>query len=234
MTVRRGLVAFGVLLNVLCAAGAVAAPISIVSETGPTSASLLVGADLTSTTSATEDLASSWTQSVAFNDVTISVLLGNTGTFDGSAYLTTAILPGTTTVDQVASVNFAYSYDPSNPGGSDWLTLFTGIDLSAGTYYLTLASPGRGTFGWTAASPLTITTAAGVTDNSDYFAYGNAVDTAYAPASELANEHLGLEYQVSGVPVPEPATGLLLAAALLACGAYRRTNTRPSDQSSST
>lgn len=70
-------------------------------------------------------LASSWTFSVDYTDVSISAAF-NEG--DGYAYLMRAVGPGITVAQEVSSGSFSSSGEPT--------LIFSGLDLSAGTYHL--------------------------------------------------------------------------------------------------
>lgn len=84
-----------------------------------------------------------------FQEVSVSAEIdpngnGSTHTAIGTAYLTTRIGPGTTTANQLASVPFSVT-------GIDTpvlTTLFSGLTLGAGTYYLVLSSPPNESAGW--------------------------------------------------------------------------------------
>ena len=87
------------------------------------------------------------------------------------------------------------------------MTLFTGLTLTAGTYYLVLGSAGPYVAGgWHDALPNpTIVLGAGVTRNGDYLA--NNLST-YTPASVFRqnagiNSDPFLQYSVATIPEPE-------------------------------
>ena len=107
-----------------------------------------------------------WSQTDPYFDVAITVRaqgwdLGGTGT----AYLTRSIGAGTTEADQVALTQFSF------PSANSPVSLFNGLNLQPGTYYLTLtADPGadglwEGVFAGTAV----VTAAPGVTLLPDYY-----------------------------------------------------------------
>ena len=134
----------------------------------------------------------------------------------GIAYLTTSIGPTATDATLVAETPFVFGSTSST-----WVTLFTGLTLDPATYFLIIASPQRGTFGWTSGAPLDIVTANGVTDNSSYFASDDAhapVNLAYIPGSDFVNEYLSVQYTVTGDAVPLPASLPLFASGLAGLG----------------
>jgi hypothetical protein len=92
----------------------------------------------------------SWTQTGSYTDVTISAFLssatdGALGT--GTIYLTDQIGPGTTVANQIAETTVSGLAFPQLTATS----LFSGLDLGPGTYYLITASnfSGGGGLGWT-------------------------------------------------------------------------------------
>jgi len=113
------------------------------------------------TTGVIEANAVSWTQSIAFADVSVSAFLG-AGFTDGTAWLTNRLGIGTTAANILATTHFHTA-----PGPQVWVTLFQHMHLGPGTYYLVLSSTTtEGT--WVATdSPLT-TTATGVVSNFQY------------------------------------------------------------------
>src|SRR5580704_6052961 len=110
--------------------------------------------------SGAEGLAVGWSMNFDTN-ATISVPLGNgNGVYpaiDNTAYLISGSLPNLS--DIVATTNFTL------PGYYDGtFTLFSDISLTAGDYWLLLASPGPPSSyaNWAASNPAIITTAPGV------------------------------------------------------------------------
>ena len=97
------------------------------------------------------------------------------------------------------------------------MTLFTGLTLTAGTYYLVIGSAGPYVAGgWHDALPNpTIVLGAGVTRNGDYLA--NNLST-YTPAS-VFRQNAGINgdpfLQYSVATIPEPATFVMLGGGLL-------------------
>ena len=186
----------------------------IVSVSGPLNGGSFPISDLPSQI---QVLASSWTTPRTYTDVTITALLtGGTG-HEGIAYLMTQIGPGTTAADQLAQNTFLFPSDVTT------VSLFSGLTLPPGTYYLVLGSDGPDQAGaWRDATGVnsppepTISLDAGVTRNEDFI-----VDTvsAYAPASEFVvgrdifGDDVFLQYSV--VAVPEPATFGMVGIILL-------------------
>jgi hypothetical protein len=155
----------------------------------------------------------SWTQTGSYKDVTISAFLsslgGNNGT--GTVYLTDQIGPGTTVADQIAET--AVSGLASVPATAT--TLFTGLDLGPGTYYLiTARNLGGGGLGWNDYDGAAAIPGISGTNNFDEFANGEA---AYPPASSFfsvgTNE---LDFAVTGdiAATPEPSSLILLGTGL--------------------
>jgi hypothetical protein len=161
-------------------------------------------------------LVSSWAETGSYTNVSISAVLSNQ--FDGNAnstltaYLTDQIGPGTTAANVIAST----SVTPTNFEETD--TLFTGLSLGPGSYYLVLAAPGDFAGWWGANSP-TITTEPGVTDTGDYHADhpNGGPNDAFPPASVfLADGADNFLYTVTGdasSAAPEPSTLILAGLA---------------------
>jgi hypothetical protein len=106
--------------------------------------------------------ASSWTQTIGYANVSIS-FMGDAvfSTATGIAYLTTGFGPGTTMADQIASTAFTVPFgSPSTE-----VLLFSGLDLPAGTYYVTLAADPGNQIGWNVTSAPMITTGPGASVN---------------------------------------------------------------------
>ncbi len=152
----------------------------------------------------------SWTSAAAYSNVTVAGELGAQGPSPLiSAYLTNAIGPGTTVANQIGHV---VSVAPSP--GPTLFTLFTGLSLAAGTYYLVISGPDNDIALWfpTPGAP-TISKAPGVVLNDYGFANDNlgAIDPVYTPASVFQRAALNAKFTVTGTLIPEPSTGLLAA-----------------------
>jgi hypothetical protein len=162
----------------------------------------------------------SWSSSVAYSGVSISVLLSD-GTGTGFAYLTSALGPGTTTTSQIADVNFSYSA-PSYPG-SAWVPLFSDLTLAPGTYYLTLAGPFSAGASWDNAFPPTVTLGSGVS-NLNTWSAGTAGPGGYPPDySYTLYDNSSGNLQIQVIATPEPSSlgligiGLAIFALMARC-----------------
>lgn len=157
----------------------------------------------------------SWTQTGTFSGVTIQAnLFSSGGTATGNAYLTTQVGAGTTSTSQIgATVPISITNTTAAP-----FTLFSGLTLGPGTYYVTLQ--GLDSLAWEAFVPDTTTIVGpGVTANSDGAAFPIA---AYPPASTFFSK--GQEYIFSAIAsasgggptgVPVLSGWFMLGAALL-------------------
>ena len=127
-------------------------------------------------------LASSWSSTLAYSDVSISVMLSNRSPgILGTAYLTTRIGPGTSMADEVAQSSFIF------PQQTQLFPLFSNLTLPPNTYYLVLtssASPLLPPPIWVDAYtcdptdpsaakcvPPTVTTGPGVSRNEDFVVF---------------------------------------------------------------
>lgn len=164
--------------------------------------------------------ATSWTQTGTYSDVSISAdLFGlDAPNVTATAWLTTAIGPGASIADQLATTTV----------NSD--NLFSGLTLGPDSYFLVISiSSGSSAAGWSSSSAPAPITAADVTIGSSFF--GTFLDfPAFGPSASLvAAPTVQFLYRVEGVTddqtaVPEPATLSLLGAAMvfMATGMARR------------
>ena len=182
-----------------------------------------------------ETLVSSWSDTGAYSDVSISAVLGTgAGGTHVFAYLMNQIGPGTTALaNQIASATI------TPVTGFETDTLFSGLALSPGTYYLVLT----GTFAtlpapnWFQSDTAVVTTDTGVTRGAEEVAsLGGGVNTGYVPASTFAVQGCGtpasctvnLLVSVTGnstTAAPEPSSlGLVFGGALVIRGFLRKRN----------
>jgi MYXO-CTERM domain-containing protein len=177
----------------------------------------------------------SWSQTETFTNVTVAASLseffpGVPGL--GNAWLMTQVGAGTTAaLHQVATASLNIT------GGFALRDLFTIPTLGPGTYYLVIqGDEANGPIYWEGSgsnfivSPWpTVTTAPGVTDRGDSIRSGSVA--SFAPASGFFSPNFAstLLFTVTSEDeppangaVPEPATGLLAAAALAGLAFRRR------------
>ncbi|MBV9504937.1 MAG: hypothetical protein JO323_08025 [Acidobacteriia bacterium] len=164
----------------------------------------------------------SWSESQAYTDVTITALVDS---FDvgqsltATAYLTTGIGPGTTVADEIAAAEFSVPVDLpvcSMASCGAFVTLFSGLSLGPGDYFLTMGPPtGGGTVGWFPALNPTVIVDAGVIQGPCLAA---STAAPFAPASAFGPSGLCgpndvMNFTVTGTaatPVPEPAAATLI------------------------
>jgi len=184
-----------------------------------------------------------WTQTGTYTNVSISADVNITGspgdppikpTDTGLSYLTTQVGTGTTVANQIASGNF---FGPSNWASNptpNWITLFTGLTLGPGTYYLTLDTTGYGG-GWRVDNSNTDlpTLGSGVTPAGSSRGYCDGSIAypcgGYAPAGTLYTDPLSpyvLRVDVEGTQTPIPAALPLFAGGLGVIGLLARRRKR--------
>jgi hypothetical protein len=199
------------LATVLICPISLAANTVIISVTGTPGLSTLIES---SSVAASSVVSTSWSESESYAGVTISVLVdsaifGQTPSAD--AYLTTSIGPGTTANDEVASTQFSVPLQlpvcSQASCGAD-VTLFSGLNLSPGTYFLTLApdDTSSGVVGWFPAMDPTVLEDTGVTEGT---AFSDSSVASYPPAGSFVANDFAMDFTVTGTavaPVPEPAT----------------------------
>ena len=164
--------------------------------------------------------AQGWTMTSAYTDVSISAAVGNDTNSQSLIYawLTTTIGPTETVADVIASTQIS-------PLNNDSLqTIFSNLDLGAGTYYLVMTAGtnlGLNSAQWFGGT--NATTAPGVTIMD--LAFSSATNASNPPASTFTTDAgRNLDIQVTGdLPaVPEPTTALFGVALMGVCAAARR------------
>jgi hypothetical protein len=180
-----------------------------------------------------EVVSTSWSESNSYTDVSITALVNSPsigGPPSATAYLTTRIGPGTTVMDEVARAAFAVPLElpvcsPTGSCGAN-VTLFSGLSLGPGDYFLTMGPPTDGNVGWFPAIDPTVIEDSGVTLGSCVAAFSSAI-APYPPTSAFGppgtcgsgpdNTSFVMIFAVTGTAenaVPEPAP-----VALIGCGA---------------
>ena len=161
-------------------------------------------------------VAITWTQTQAYQNVTISAPLYGFGSSTTTlVQLTNALGSGTTAAaNQIASATVTDSI-----GSPSFVTLFTGLSLGPGTYYV-VASQG---FAWYGNTTGTTTGAAGVSGIANL--YTTAGVNSYAPSSTFGvdpgNQFF---FSVTGNAVastPEPASTLMVCVSIVGMIGYR-------------
>jgi hypothetical protein len=152
----------------------------------------------------------SWTQPTAHDDVTITAALtafGQAGE-TGRAFLSTTLGPSSVPADEVAFTNFTF------PTAASDLTLFSGLDLAAGSYYLSLVgdSPNFGS-GWVWSGSPDVVTGFGATMGESFGFVSPQL--AYLPSSAVYDGGLVPNFTVAVPTVADSSGyGVLLAASL--------------------
>ncbi len=135
-------------------------------------------------------VAISWTQTTGVLNATIVASLqgGGVNIRSGTAYLMNAIGPSATAANEVvAPVNFSAPAPPPNLYGLFPLTtLFTGLQLNPGTYYLVITASQANSMGWAFASYPLVTKASSVTLGGAYTALGSSI-ASFVPASNFGS-----------------------------------------------
>jgi hypothetical protein len=158
----------------------------------------------------------SWTQTGSYTNVAISAFLsafGGNGGGTGTIYLTDQIGLGTTTANEIAETTV--SGLASAPATAT--SLFSGLDLGPGTYYLITASNlGGNGLAWNEYSGNAAISGISGTNNFDEFGSGEA---GYPPSSFLFTDGTHeFDFSVTGdiaAATPEPSSFILLGTGLL-------------------
>ena len=160
-----------------------------------------------------------WTQTGSYTGVTIAALLGTTDAHTDSvtANLSSAVGPGTGSA-LIDTVTTTAPIVTGLPAISE-VTLFSGMTLGPGTYYVTLTDSSVGTDHlWLARASGPLTVGSDITSVAEYKSSGGSANGTY-PWESTFTAHTGTPYgyYVTGTPssVPEPATLALLGSALL-------------------
>lgn len=162
-----------------------------------------------------QTLSEGWSMDQAYRNVSISASLSNGGgSARGIAYLMRSIGPGTTCASEIANVRFDL------PVGYDGMyTLFTGLDLSPGEYWLVFSKPRVGPFSyasWTTSSRQAVTVGAQVRFLGMAWVVGEDGEgiAEYMPASgfNVYADQVAYQFEVTGEPVSSkfrraPTTG---------------------------
>jgi hypothetical protein len=161
-------------------------------------------------------LAFSWTQPGTFDNVTIAAPLTSSGVFvsTGTAYLSNKLGSGAT------STNLLDTFDIStnNNDPSVLITLFTGLTLGPGTYFLSIQESST-LFSIEAGTPVQ-TKASGVTQGADMIASGAVGTPAISTSFSDTTGTTQMLFDVTGTPVagvtgtPEPSMIAMLVVGL--------------------
>lgn len=188
---------------------------TLVSVTGPEGGGVQAGAN--------QAITAGFTLGQNYSNVSISAYVRGFAGEPVNAFLTDQIGPGTTQgTNEVATTSF------QAPSMAAFTTIFTGLNLNAGTYYLTLYSADYTSSSAYASDAPVFTTAPG----SSFVFSGYAITEGqlgnYAPAfnyADFANTDraiLFLVETVDGAEVPEPAAYALVGVGLLVLARVRR------------
>ena len=163
-----------------------------------------------------QTMLASFTLDGSFVDVSIAASLISIPTPSqiGTAFLMNQVGAGTTVSHQLASTLFMFSSVSSSTTAS-FVDLFSGLSLGPGTYYLVFAADTQPGGDISFGSSVTYLTAPGVSVGTPQFAFP---PNPYPPASAWMNFDApgNFFFSVSGTPVPEPSTIILLGGGLVA------------------
>ncbi len=147
-----------------------------------------------------------WTQTATYSGLNIAAMLnGGDATTTGTFYLMDQVGRGTTTAHELARASFSITGSSFRP---ELVTIFDGLTLGPGTYYLVAGGSGPG--GWeTTTGPQAVFTAPDVSLAVNHFSA--QIYDPYPPANAFYNAaynrpDYNLEFVIS---VPEPASAAL-------------------------
>ena len=150
-------------------------------------------------------VSTSWSQSKPYTGVSIAILVDSAivgQTPMAHAYLTTQIGPGTTTIDEIAHTRFTVPANlpvcsPASCGAM--VTLFSGLTLGPGNYFVTLSPDPMsiGAVGWFPALPPTVLVDAGVSQRESFSASAVA---PYPPANAFGVLQVAMNIVVTATP----------------------------------
>jgi hypothetical protein len=176
-----------------------------------------------------EYLSQSWTQSTALLNVSISAAVftdGSSGTAE--AYLSTQIGPSTTAGDVIASAPLTLSVN-----GDALFPIFSGLDLSAGTYYLTIVGLTTNVDdGWRFTSNSNVASTPDITYNGGFYTETTSAIPVTAPGYvPFGDQENSGRMEVEGTPAqgtatPEPGTFVPVCVAFAMICWSKRTGRR--------
>jgi hypothetical protein len=160
-------------------------------------------------------LEASWTSSIPYTNVSISANLtsgSSTASGTDTFFLTTQIGPGTTTANEISRNTLTVPAGPQSV-----ISIFSGLTLSPGNYFLVLGGPFTPAIFWSTSDSPTITTGAGVTFDGTGVASPNCGVCPYVPATTFdTSSQFHYLFEVSGTAIPEPSSAAFFFVGLLA------------------
>jgi len=167
-------------------------------------------------------LADTWT------NVSISASLTTFSSGTGTVYLTNQSGAGTTVANQIGTTGFTFTPVATLTSAVS-VSLFSGLTLSPGTYYLTFATAEPCCNQGLSVNPaMTYTTAGGVSVGAPQ-TINSGLNALFPPASSgtlspapFGNRFFTVTGDLASSAVPEPSTVVLISAGLLAIISRKR------------